>query len=51
MMLMFGTMLIAGYMSVKETDPTGTWILFAAMALVAISSLLIVRDIKKKGRE
>ncbi len=51
MMLVSGIMLIVGYKSGKATEPKGIWILFAVMELVAISQLLIIRDIKKKGRD
>ena len=51
MMLVFWIILIVDYASGRSTDPIGAWVPFVAMALGAISQLLIIRDIKKKGRD
>lgn len=47
-MLVFGMIIILDYTSKGSTDG---WSGFAAMALVAILMLIMIRDIKKKKRE
>ncbi len=47
MTLVFGVILIVHYVTKNALDPTVAWTGFAAMALVAIAQLMIIRD--KKG--
>ena len=46
LMVVFGIILICDYVSKSSPKPWG-WVGMAAMALAAVSQLMVIRDIKK----
>ncbi len=51
MMLVCGIILLADYKSGKTFDSNGWWMGLAAMALIALSQVTVIIDIKKRGRK